>query len=74
MEDNNCRLEGLKREAKEVAKYLKSNVGLLGCDLEIIGALLFTKYKGEDKRIEKMIKDSSNLREEAQKFLDSLKQ
>lgn len=69
----NYRLEGLRREADDVANYLKKEVGLLGCDLEVIGALLFTKYRGEDKRISEMLENTSNLLKEAEEFLNTLK-
>lgn len=69
----NYRLEGLRREANDVANYLIREVGLMGCDLEIIGALLFIKYKGEDKRISEMLDNASKLLKEADKFLNDLK-
>lgn len=69
----NYRLEGLERRAKEVAQELKDG-GLMGCDLEVIGALLFTKYKGEDKRISDMLNDTAKILKEAEDLLERLKQ
>ena len=69
----NHRLEGLQREADNVERYLRQKVGLLGCDLEIIGALLFIKYQGEDKRIDKMLKGTSELLEKGKKLIEELK-
>jgi hypothetical protein len=67
----NYRLEGLKREADEIAQKLKEG-GLMGCDLEVIGALLFTKYKGEDKRISEMLDNTSKVIKEAEELLERL--
>lgn len=53
MEETNYRLEGLTRRADEIVQELKEG-GLMGCDIEVIGAILFTKYKGENARIEKL--------------------
>ena len=69
----NYRLEGLQREADNVERYLRQKVGLLGCDLEIIGALLFIKYQGEDKRIDEMLKGTSELLEKGKKLIEELK-
>ena len=68
----NYRLEGLERRAKEIAQELKGQ-GLMGCDLEVIGALLFTKYKGEDKRISDMLSDTDIVMKEAEELLERLK-
>ena len=68
----NYRLEGLEREANEIAQKLKEE-GFMGCDLEVIGALLFTKYKGEDQRISEMMDDMSRVRKEAEELLERLK-
>jgi hypothetical protein len=68
----NYRLEGLERRAKEIAQELKGQ-GLMGCDLEVIGALLFTKYKGEDKRISDMLSDTLRVMKEAEELLERLK-
>ena len=68
----NYRLEGLERRANEVAQELKEG-GLMGCDLEVIGALLFTKYKGEDKRISDMLSNTSKVIKEADELLERLK-
>ena len=69
----NYRLEGLQRETDDVARYLKEKVGLMNCDLEIIGALLFIKYQGEDKRLEELLKGTSELLARADKFIEELK-
>lgn len=69
----NYRLEGLQREADDVARYLKEKVGLMGCDLEVIGALLFTKYQGEDKRLGDMLEGTNKLLKEAEELLELLK-
>ena len=68
----NYRLEGLTREADDIATSLKEQ-GLIGCDLEVIGALLFTKYRGENDRIEKLQEDMSTLMDEANALLEKLK-
>jgi hypothetical protein len=67
----NYRLEGLERRAKEIAQELKEG-GLMSCDLEVIGALLFTKYKGEDKRISEILDNSSKVMKEAEELLERL--
>jgi hypothetical protein len=69
---SNYRLEGLERAAEEVAQKLKKQ-GMMGCDLEVIGALLFIKYKGEDQRISKMLDEMSRVRKEAEELLEKLK-
>ena len=69
----NYRLEGLQLEADEIAENLIQNTGLLRCDLEIIGALLFTKYRGEDEKISKLLKNTSKLLGEADDFLEKLR-
>ena len=69
----NYRLEGLEREADEISQHLKENVGLMNCDLEIIGAILFTRHKGEDERIDAMMENVSDLREKAEELLNKLK-
>jgi len=69
----NYRLEGLERKAKEVAQELKEG-GLLGGDLEVIGALLLIQYQGEDKRISELLTDINRVREEAEELLERLKQ
>jgi hypothetical protein len=69
----NYRLAGLQREADEISEHLRKNVGLMGCDLEVIGALLFTKYRGEDDRIEELNISTSKLLKEADEFLEKLR-
>ena len=68
----NYRLEGLEREAEEIAQKLKEEVGLMNCDLEIIGAILFTKYRGEDDRLSEMLENTDKLIKEADEFLKKL--
>ncbi len=68
----NYRLEGLERKAKEVAQELKEG-GLLGGDLEVIGALLFLQYQGEDKRISELLTDINRVRKEAEELLERVK-
>jgi hypothetical protein len=69
----NYRLEGLERKAKEVAQELKEG-GLLGGDLEVIGALLFLQYQGEDKRISELLTNINRVRKEAEELLKTVKQ
>jgi hypothetical protein len=69
----NYRLEGLERKAKEVAQELKEG-GLLGGDLEVIGALLFLQYQGEDERISELLTNMNRVRKEAEELLERLKQ
>lgn len=69
----NYRLEGLERKAKEVAQELKEG-GLLGGDLEVIGALLFLQYQGEDKRISELLTNINRVRKEAEELLETFKQ
>lgn len=69
----NYRLEGLTREAEEIAQKLKKDSGLMNCDLEVIGAILFTKYRGEDDRLLEMLENTSKLLKEADEFLEKLK-
>jgi hypothetical protein len=68
----NYRLEGLERRANEVAQELKEG-GLLGGDLEVIGALLFLQYQGEDKRISELLTNINRVRKEAEELLERLK-
>jgi hypothetical protein len=68
----NYRLEGLTRHADELIQELKEH-GLLGSDIEVIGALLFTKFKGEDKRISEMLDNTLKTIQEAEALLERLK-
>lgn len=68
----NYRLEGLTRRSEEVIQELKED-GLMGADIEVIGALLFTKFQGEDDRMSEMLSNTSKLIEEATAFLEKLK-
>ena len=69
----NYRLEGLQREADEIAHKLRNETGLMNCDLEVIGAILFTKYRGEDDRLSQMFNNTSKLLKEADDFLEKLR-
>ena len=68
----NYRLEGLTRHADELIQELKEH-GLLGSDIEVIGALLFTKFKGEDKRISEMLDNTLKTIQDAEALLERLK-
>jgi hypothetical protein len=68
----NYRLEGLTRRSEEVIQDLKEH-GLLPADIEVIGALLFTKHQGADARLEELFSNSRKLREEAEALLERLK-
>lgn len=68
----NYRLEGLTRRSEEVIQDLKED-GLLPPDIEVIGALLFTKYQGADEKLEEMLSNASELIEEAKALLEKLK-
>lgn len=68
----NYRLEGLKQEAEEVAEHLRKQ-GFMNPELEIIGALLFTKYRGEDSKVSEMLENTSNLIADANKLLRNLR-
>lgn len=68
----NYRLNGLTRRSQEIIEELKEG-GLMSCDIEVIGALLFTKYKGSDKRISDLLEGSSKLLQEAEELLERLK-
>jgi hypothetical protein len=68
----NYRLEGLTRHADELIQELKEH-GLMGSDIEVIGALLFTKFKGEDKRISEMLDNTLKTIQEAEALLERLK-
>ena len=69
----NHRLEGLEREADKISQHLKENVGLMNCDLEVIGAILFTRHKGEDEKIDEMMENTSKLMKEAEDLLKKLR-
>jgi len=73
MNANKMRLEGLEREADEVARDLIENFGLMGADLEVIGAILFTKYRGEDTRIDDLLSNTATLLKDADEFLAKLR-
>ena len=72
VEKINYRLEALKEEAEEIAKNLRE-IGLMNADLEVIGALLFTKYKGSDAKLSELFESSQKLIEEAEVFLTKLR-
>lgn len=69
----NYRLEGLKRKAEEIEHTLRSEQGLLPADIEVIGALLFTKHRGADDKLSNMFEDTSRIIKEAQELLEKLK-
>ncbi len=68
----NYRFKALKERAFEIENELKEH-GLMGPDIEIIGAVLFNKYKGEDKRISEMFENTNKLMEEVRELLERLK-
>lgn len=69
----NYRLEGLRREANEIEHKLRSEMGLLPADIEVIGALLFTKHQGQDERLSEMLENTSKVIKEAEELLERLK-
>ena len=69
----NYRLEGLRREANEIEHKLRSEMGLLPADIEVIGALLFTKHQGQDERLSEMLVNTSKAIKEAEELLERLK-
>jgi hypothetical protein len=69
----NYRLEGLRREADEIENNLRREMGLLPADIEVIGALLFIKHKGQDEKLSEMLENTSKLIKEAEEFLERLK-
>lgn len=69
----NYRLKGLEKEADVVDQSLRET-GLLSCDLEVIGAILFLKYRGEDSKFSKIQENTSKLIEEAEELLRRLKE
>lgn len=68
----NYRLEGLTRRSEEVIQDLRED-GLLPPDIEIIGALLFTKYQGADEKMEEMLSNTAELIQKATALLERLK-
>lgn len=68
----NYRLDGLTRRSEEVIQDLRED-GLLHADIEVIGALLFTKFKGSDKKLEEMFVNTSQIIKEAEELLERLK-
>ena len=70
----NYRLEGLKRFVEtELIQWLNKEHGFIKADFEVIGAIIFTKYYGEDERIDKMLVEGAKTIKDAQEFLDKLK-
>jgi len=70
----NYRLEGLKRFVEEdLVRWLSKKHGFLKADFEAIGAILFTKYQGEDDKFREMMENGNRVMIEAQEFLDKLK-
>jgi len=68
----NYRLEGLTRRAEEIVQELKED-GLMGADIEIIGAVLFTKFQGQDDKMSEMFSNTAKLIEETTALLERLK-
>ena len=68
----NYRLEGLTRRAEEIVQELKED-GLMGADIEIIGAVLFTKFQGQDDKMSEMLSNTAKLIEETTALLERLK-
>jgi len=68
----NYRLEGLTRRTEEIVQELKED-GLMGADIEVIGALLFTKFQGQDDKMSEMLSNTAKLIEEATALLERLK-
>lgn len=66
------RFDGLEREAEEIVDRLKE-FGLMKGDFEVIGAIIFSKYKGEDDKLDTLLTDLNDLREEAEALLEKLK-
>jgi tRNA G37 N-methylase Trm5 len=64
----NYRFKALKERAFEIENELKEQ-GLMGPDFEIIGAVLFNKYKGEDKRFKEMFENTAELIKKAEELL-----
>ena len=64
----NYRFKALKERAFEIENELKEQ-GLMGPDIEIIGAVLFNKYKGEDKRFKEMFENTAELIKKAEELL-----
>lgn len=70
----NYRLSGLERfVTTELVTWLNEEHGFLRADFEVIGAILFTKYKGEDEKLDKMLTDGAKTIKEAQEFLEKLR-
>lgn len=72
LEMKNYRLDGLTRRSEEIIQDLRED-GLLPADIEVIGALLFTKFKGSDKKMEEMFANTSQIIKEAEALLERLK-
>ena len=68
----NYRLEAFKRKVDEMSKHFIQEEGLLPPDLEVIGALLFQKYSGENKKFKDMMENTSELIKRADEFLKQL--
>jgi hypothetical protein len=64
----NYRFKALKERAFEIESELKEQ-GLMGPDIEIIGAVLFSKYMGEDKRFKEMFENTAELIKKAEELL-----
>ena len=70
----NYRLNGLERfVTTELVTWLYEEHGFVKADFEVIGAILFSKYKGADKKLEDLFESSSKLIKEADELLERLK-
>ena len=70
----NYRLSGLERfVTTELVTWLYEEHGFVKADFEVIGAILFSKYKGADKKLEDLFESSSKLIKEADELLERLK-
>lgn len=70
----NFRLEGLERfVTTELVEWLNSEHGFIKADFEVIGAILFSKYKGEDKKLKELLESSLKIRQEAEELLERLR-
>jgi uncharacterized protein YeeX (DUF496 family) len=68
----NFRLQALERRAEELVLELREQ-GLINPDFELIGAIIFNKYKGSEDRFNDLIGNIVELRKEAEDFLKKLK-
>lgn len=70
----NYRLSGLERfVTTELVDWLNQEHGFIKADFEVIGAILFLKYKGEDKKLEDLFESSEKIRKGAEELLERLR-